>query len=200
MELDEAISKIVAQVIEEVVGILAGGVRADECLAAIVEECRLDGFLPDRHHRIIRVDVAVLGEGCLVDDDAMVTPPARRDRVLQRPEVDTPASREPQRRRGLCARNEERRERGLEIGMHLGHVLVLRGEPADLLPLQKALRGPTLRERRLAEPPAAPKRHEAMPDQRAIGARLAGMQRLEPDLLNGGRRRARHASFPSQSL
>ena len=30
MELDEAISGIVAQVIEEVVGILAGGVRADE--------------------------------------------------------------------------------------------------------------------------------------------------------------------------
>jgi hypothetical protein len=44
MELDEAITGIVAQVIEEVVGILAGGVRADERRAAIVESVGLMAF------------------------------------------------------------------------------------------------------------------------------------------------------------
>ena len=44
-------------------------------------------LLPERHHRIIRPVVAILGEGGLVNNNPLIAPTATGDRRFQRPEV-----------------------------------------------------------------------------------------------------------------
>ena len=83
MEFTESVVRVGADVIERIVRVLSGRIRADQHLAAVVDQRRLDRFFPDFHHGAIDLVVAVFGEGGLVDDHTSVAPAAAGDLVPQ---------------------------------------------------------------------------------------------------------------------
>src|SRR3984893_17945296 len=91
MMLMEAMPRVGANVIKEIIEVLASCVRANECLAAVAVEGRSDGSLPDRHHRTGRPVVAVLCKGRLVDDDPLVAAATADQFVVEGPKIQTAA-------------------------------------------------------------------------------------------------------------
>jgi hypothetical protein len=89
VELPEAVLGVSADVIEEVIGVLTGGVGADQYLPAVVVEGRLDRLFLELHHGPVGPVIAVLGVGSLIDNDPMIAAAAAGDAVDQRPKVKT---------------------------------------------------------------------------------------------------------------
>src|SRR5690348_2507943 len=82
--------------VEEIVRVLAAGVGADQCLAAVVEQGGLDAPFPDFHEGVAADTAAILPKGGLVEDHAMVAAASPGNRVLQRPEIQPAASHQAQ--------------------------------------------------------------------------------------------------------
>ena len=87
----KSVLRVRANVVKEVIRVPARRIRADQRLAAVVEQGRFDALFPVRHHGIFGSVVAVFGEGGLVNHDALIPPTATNNRILQRPEIEAAA-------------------------------------------------------------------------------------------------------------
>src|ERR1700733_4460487 len=91
MKFMKSVLGVRANVVKEIVRVPARRIRADQRLAAIIEQGWFDALLRVRHHGIFGSVVAVFGEGGLVNHDALIPPTATNNRILQRPEVEAAA-------------------------------------------------------------------------------------------------------------
>src|ERR1700733_9243824 len=87
MKFMKSVLGVRANVVKEIVRVPARRIRADQRLAAIIEQGRFDALLPVRHHGIFGSVVAVFGEGGLVNHPALTPPPATNNQFPKGQEV-----------------------------------------------------------------------------------------------------------------
>lgn len=145
---DEAVTRLIANLVEEILDVIAIGVGQNQAVTVIVEKRRLNRQLPDGHH--VR-----LGERRLVDDDLMVFARATSAVVLQGPEVHPPTGYGPDDPCVLVLRRNDRLENVDHFGVGFGLDFVVRSEPASALTPYDGVAPYCLGELRFAPPAAA---------------------------------------------